>query len=608
MEEVGWFASRFILEACTRGSVVLLGAGVICQFATRLSPADRHRLTWSALWMTTLLAAAMAVIPTSATPGPVARATGISMDPSREPALPNAVVEFPAPPSASLLPAPPVAESTSHRAFGLHLSSFQTQVIAIAWLAGTLFLLARLGYGWRSLNRLQRSATSLTDPSWQTLLSQLRSELGIQRPVVLAVSSLVRIPLTVGTRCPAILLPESSIGWHERRRQAVLLHELSHIRRWDCGVQNMVYILCSILWFHPLAWLAKARMRLEREFACDASVLDHGLKPSEYAGELLDLTSPAPHHTPVGAVAMAHPALISRRIQTILNPAHRRRKSRPLVAGGVAAMLFLAAAFLPQPFALAIPAPPASTPTPVPTPETSNSQPPNPESPQVQVWLRAVQAQEKEVRDLKLSLKQLGDGPPSLAQTSADGPREPSGLALIEHLGLLRMEIVSRRAVYRANRDRLRSLPPQEQRQAVTDTYRDDALVQQAARMHADADLAWRSAKARHGEDSPEARLALKHREQRDQQLSNRVEGILTSLDLQIESARDELADVDQELERSLNQSSEHAAQWPKHFEAKRRLEREELMLDVLNRKLARARFLDHEARQAQGTNSPSSP
>jgi hypothetical protein len=205
---------------------------------------------------------------------------------------------------------------------------------------------------------------------------------------------------------------------------------------------------------------------------------------------------------------MAHPALITRRIQTILNPAHRRRPSRPLVAGGVAATLFLAAAFLPQPFALANPAPPASTSTPVPTPETSNSQPPNPESPQVQVWLRAVQVQEKEVRDLKFSLRELDHDRPPLQQTSADEPKEPSGLALIKRLGLLRMEIVWRSAVFRAKRNRLRSLPPQEQRQAVTDTYRDDALVQQAARMHADADLAWRSSKALHGEDSPEARQA----------------------------------------------------------------------------------------------------
>lgn len=605
VEALGWFAAYFVLESLTRGSLVLLAAGAICRFAKRLGPADRHRIWWFSLIVTLLLICASA--PNRASVKPV-----FTADPFHSSSAPPRHASPPAPvfvPVAEGEAFPAVknrAEPSSRAAFGLHLSRFQTQFIGMAWFAGTLFLLARLGCGWRSLNQLQRSATSMTGPPWQSLQSELMDNLGIRRPVALFCSSRIQVPLTFGTRQPSILLPESSNGWHEERCRAVLLHELSHIRRWDCLVQNLASILGALLWFHPLVWLAKARMRTEREFACDASVLDHGLKPSEYARQLLDLAGPAPRHTPAGAVAMAHPALISRRIQAILDPSHLRHPSRPLIAGGAAAALFLGGALLPQPFALATTAPPA--PMTVPSTTTRDPQPRSPESAQILLYQQAVQRHEQTVRTLTATLKQLQLRLPSQDQSQAVDLRPLSDSDRIERLGRLRMDIVSRSAVARATRDRLKSLPPDELLATVTQSYPDDALVQQAYQFFTAADLAWRSSQARHGEDSPEARQALQHKELSDRQLNDRVQGLLHALNLQVELAREELAQLDQELKRALNQSSDLTEPWQEYFLTKRRLENEKLIVDILNRKISRAQFLAEEVRSAPDTNSLPAP
>lgn len=170
------------------------------------------------------------------------------------------------------------------------------------------------------------------------------------------------------------------------------------------------------------------------------------------------------------------------------------------------------------------------------------------------------------------------------------------------------MDIVSRSAVARATRDRLKSLPPDELLATVTQSYRDDALLQQASQFYTAADLAWRSSQARHGEDSPEARQALQHKELSDRQLNDRVQGLLHALNLQVELAREELAQLDQELKRALNQSSDHTEPWQEYFLSKRRLENEKLIVDILNRKISRAQFLAEEVRSAPDTNSLPAP
>lgn len=96
-------------------------------------------------------------------------------------------------------------------------------------------------------------------------------------------------PLSWGFWSPRILLPEHAVDWPEDQRRAVLLHELGHARRRDVFTQTLAAVSCAVFWFNPLVWLAAARMRAERERACDDLVLQSGVGSTSYAQCLLDL-------------------------------------------------------------------------------------------------------------------------------------------------------------------------------------------------------------------------------------------------------------------------------------------------------------------------------
>ena len=83
------------------------------------------------------------------------------------------------------------------------------------------------------------------------------------------------MPLTWGLFRPVIVLPSGAEHWPEDRRRIVLSHELAHIARHDWLLQICAELVRALYWFHPLAWLAAARLRQESERACDDDGLAH---------------------------------------------------------------------------------------------------------------------------------------------------------------------------------------------------------------------------------------------------------------------------------------------------------------------------------------------
>lgn len=163
--------------------------------------------------------------------------------------------------------------------------------LVIIWASGTFLFLIKLLTGYIMSRRLARHAAIFKDDSWEVLLTNLVAEIKLKRKVKLFRSARALTPFTYGILRPIILLPEAGAGsWtEEEARRMVLLHELAHIKRWDCLSQMIAQIACAFYWFNPLFWYASARLKIEREYACDDYVLSLKARPSNYAQQLLEI-------------------------------------------------------------------------------------------------------------------------------------------------------------------------------------------------------------------------------------------------------------------------------------------------------------------------------
>jgi hypothetical protein len=137
------------------------------------------------------------------------------------------------------------------------------------------------------------------------------------------------------------MLPKASFGWPSEKTEAVLGHELAHVRRKDWLWQCMSQVVCAVFWFNPLVWYAAARVRTESELAADDLVILEGHDPADYAETLLAVAREAKRSPcQLATVCMARSPKIESRLQSILDKNRQRGalslKAIPLsIAGAV---------------------------------------------------------------------------------------------------------------------------------------------------------------------------------------------------------------------------------------------------------------------------------
>lgn len=213
---------------------------------------------------------------------------------------------------------------------------------ALGSLASLLRLLASTARAWR----LRRDAEAAPE-SWSMLAATLAGEVGLTRRVPVLLSRDTPVALTTGVLRPVLVLPVEARRWSVERLRLVLLHELAHVARRDCLALLVAEVAGAAYWFHPLVWVASRQVRHDAEAASDDLVLAAGARPSDYAGELLDIARglrARPALATVG-MAMARPGSFEDRLRRILDPGRERDGLRVRdVAVGVAAAVLVAAA------------------------------------------------------------------------------------------------------------------------------------------------------------------------------------------------------------------------------------------------------------------------
>jgi hypothetical protein len=204
-------------------------------------------------------------------------------------------------------------------------------------MAGAAIGLLRLAVGLLWAAWIRRRATPIRDAEWLLAAEAAASALMLTRPVPLGMSDRTAIPATCGLLRPALLVPPEGLTWTVRRRRAVLLHELAHVKRGDCLLQAVAHFALAVYWWHPLAWLAIAGLRAEQERACDDLVLTAGLTGPEYADHLCAIAqhSRAMAFPTWTTLAMARSSKLEMRVRAILDDTCDRRAPSPRLAAAM---------------------------------------------------------------------------------------------------------------------------------------------------------------------------------------------------------------------------------------------------------------------------------
>jgi beta-lactamase regulating signal transducer with metallopeptidase domain len=180
---------------------------------------------------------------------------------------------------------------------------------------------------WSSANPSNSQAATPTHDTIAAAASAACLQLAISRPVTVLLHAEKSIPLVWGVFRSYLLLPSTALDWSGEQLRSVLLHELAHVKRRDTLAQLLTQIACALHWFNPLVWLAAWRLGVERERACDDLVLASGVRPSAYAGHLLDVVtghSPA-HFSHSCGLAMARRSSLEGRLAAVLSGNLNRR-------------------------------------------------------------------------------------------------------------------------------------------------------------------------------------------------------------------------------------------------------------------------------------------
>lgn len=229
-----------------------------------------------------------------------------------------------APPAAGALVIPPSLRQRVEAA---------SPWIVGAWAAGALVLALRLLSGYSATRRLLRAHGQRVPEEATALLQRLAARLGVDRTVRLCASGLTGVPAVVGCFRPVVLLPMSALtGLSPSQLEAILAHELAHVRRHDYLVNLLQSLIETLLFYHPAVWWLGARIREEREHCCDDLAVSVCADTRSYAAALLSMEHL--RGVPEAALALKRGSLLAR-VERLLAPHATEQELLPRWTAGL---------------------------------------------------------------------------------------------------------------------------------------------------------------------------------------------------------------------------------------------------------------------------------
>ena len=212
--------------------------------------------------------------------------------------------------------------------------------LVICWLIGAAVLVIRFLGGWIYTEYLRHNSRLVMNKEWRVRFGVLTAKLKVYQSIELKESSKILTPMVIGTLQPVVLIPIGLLlGFPTAQIEAILAHELAHIRRHDYLVNMLQSFVEVVFFFHPALWWLSERVRVEREHCCDDLAIEACGDRLSLAHALVGIAEFKSNHSLAMAFASKKPLLLQR-VKRVLGVAP---KSTGIFGGLPVTMLFIAA-------------------------------------------------------------------------------------------------------------------------------------------------------------------------------------------------------------------------------------------------------------------------
>ena len=174
------------------------------------------------------------------------------------------------------------------------------------WFLGAMLFLVKLGASLADIRNIRQKRHDPANLFWQELLEKQIKLLRLDKPVKVLKSIHVDMPMTYGVWKPVILVPAALfLQLTPCQLEAIIAHELAHIKRHDYLLNLLQSYLEVIFFFHPIFWWINKTVKEQRENACDDLAISMGVAPKDLAFGLANVLNYAKNPTPEMAMAAA---------------------------------------------------------------------------------------------------------------------------------------------------------------------------------------------------------------------------------------------------------------------------------------------------------------
>ncbi|WP_109484353.1 M56 family metallopeptidase [Occallatibacter savannae] len=206
--------------------------------------------------------------------------------PLLQPALISAVRTIDQP-----FPAPFVAQHVNTQSILQRMEGWLPAVLMLIWALGAATVLLIWYARWRQVSKMLQRSVPANESRESVILRRIESSTNSRTRIRVFTSKDLTEPGVIGIFRPALLWPaQLSDRLDDEHLEAILAHEVAHVRRQDNLVAAIHLLVEAIFWFHPFVWWIERKMIEERERACDEAVLQSGSPADVYADSLLKVS------------------------------------------------------------------------------------------------------------------------------------------------------------------------------------------------------------------------------------------------------------------------------------------------------------------------------